>query len=78
MIETGDESLAMEEITNNSEDKEPIRCAKCDRVMDHYNTFLSPTNETVNVCSECLEREEKGFNTKRDWKRDSRRGVIPR
>ena len=74
----GDETPELDEIANNAEEKEPARCWKCDRVMEHYNTFLSPTNETVNVCAECLEREEKGFNTKRDWKRDSRRGVIPR
>lgn len=68
----------IDEIRNNAEGKEPVRCTKCDRVIDHYNTFLSPTNETNDVCSECLQREEKGFNTKSDWKRASRRGVIPR
>jgi hypothetical protein len=68
----------IDEIRNNTEGKEPVRCVKCDRVMEHYNTFLSPTNETQNVCAECLQREEKGFNTKRDWKRSSRQGDIPR
>jgi hypothetical protein len=68
----------IDEIRNNAEEKEPTRCVKCDRIIEHYNTFLSPTNETRNVCAECLQREEKGFNTKRDWKRASRRGVIPR
>ncbi|HEX9961245.1 MAG TPA: hypothetical protein VGB00_09955 [Pyrinomonadaceae bacterium] len=66
------------DIRNNAEAKEPVRCSKCDTVIDHYNTFLSPTNETNDVCAECLLREDKGFNTKRDWKRASRRGVIPR
>lgn len=68
----------IEDITNNAEVKEAVRCAKCDRVMDHYNTFISPTNETTDVCWECLEREEKGFNAKRDFRRSSRFGVIPR
>jgi hypothetical protein len=68
----------IEDIRNNAEAKEPVRCSKCDTIIDHYNTFLSPTNETNDVCAECLLREDTGFNTKRDWKRASRRGVIPR
>jgi hypothetical protein len=73
-----DEITELDEITNNAQEKEPVRCAKCDRIMEHYNTFLSPTNETTNVCWECLEREEKGFNAKRDFRRSSRFGDIPR
>ena len=56
----------------------PARCTECDRVMEHYNTFVMPDNETRVVCWECLQRQEKGFNAKRDFQRDSRRGVIPR
>jgi hypothetical protein len=59
-------------------DKTPVRCSECDREMEHYNAFLSPTNEVRNVCWQCLQREEKGFNAKRDFHRSSRRGVIPR
>jgi hypothetical protein len=58
--------------------KPPVRCAECDREMENYNTFISPTNEARNVCWECLMREEKGFFAKRDFRRTSRRGVIPR
>ena len=54
------------------------RCAECDREVDHYYTFISPTNEKRIVCWECQMREEKGFNAKRDFSRRSRRGVIPR
>ncbi len=54
------------------------RCSECDRVVDHYNTFLSPTNEERIICWECLEREEKGFNASRDYQRRARSGVIPR
>ena len=54
------------------------RCSECDREVEHYNTFLSPANEPRVVCWECLAREEKGFNAKRDFRRDSRSGVIPR
>ena len=59
-------------------EKTPVRCAECDREMEHYNTFVSPTNEETNVCWECLQRAEKGFNAKRDFRRRSRFGVIPR
>ena len=58
--------------------KTAVRCSECDREMTHYNAFLSPTNVVRNVCWECLQREEKGFNAKRDFQRSSRRGVIPR
>lgn len=54
------------------------RCDECDREMAHYNTFVSPTNVETVVCWQCLAREEKGFNSKRDFRRDSRSGVIPR
>jgi len=59
-------------------DKPTARCAECDREVEHYNTFLSPTNEHRIVCWECTGRDEKGFNAKRDFHRESRRGVIPR
>ena len=58
--------------------KTPVRCAECDREMEHYNTFVSPTNEERSVCWQCLEREEKGFFAKRDFRRSSRSGTIPR
>lgn len=58
--------------------KPVARCHECDREVDHYNTFLSPTNETRNVCWQCLAREEKGFNADRGFSRHGRRGVIPR
>ena len=59
-------------------DKPIVRCSECDREVDHYNTFLSSANEERVVCWECLSREEKGFNAKRDFSRSSRTGVIPR
>ena len=55
-----------------------VRCDECDREVDHYNTFLQPNGGHRVVCWECLARNEKGFNAKRDFRRDSRRGVIPR
>lgn len=55
-----------------------VRCAECDREVSHYNTFIGPDNEARNVCWECLSRDEKGFNAKRDFHRQSRLGVIPR
>jgi hypothetical protein len=59
-------------------DKPIVRCTECDREVEHYNQFVMPNNEVRAVCWECLERQEKGFNAKRDFYRDSRRGVIPR
>ena len=59
-------------------DKTPVRCAECDREMEHYNIFVSPTNEEKNVCWQCLQRDEKGFFARRNFNRRSRSGVIPR
>lgn len=59
-------------------EKPLARCAECDREVEHYNVFRSSTDEERVVCWECLAREEKGFNAKRDFSRTSRRGVIPR
>jgi hypothetical protein len=59
-------------------DKPTERCSDCDREVEHYNTFISSTNEPRIVCWECLARDEKGFNASRDFSRMSRRGVIPR
>jgi hypothetical protein len=67
-----------ESVDTKETDKIAVRCSECDREMTHYNNFLSPSNEVKNVCWECLQREEKGFNAKRDFHRSSRRGVIPR
>ena len=58
--------------------KPTVRCAECDREVEHYNTFLSPTNELRTVCWQCLAREEKGFNADRGFFRRGRQGVIPR
>ena len=59
-------------------EKPPVRCEKCDRVMEHYNTFIMPTNERRNICWECLARDEKGFFAHRDFRRGARRGYVPR
>lgn len=54
------------------------RCSICDREVERYNVFLSPENGENVVCSECLERKEKGFFAKRDFRRQARSGYIPR
>jgi hypothetical protein len=59
-------------------DKPVERCSECDREVDHYNTFVSATNERSVICWECLQRTEKGFNAKRDFHREARSGIIPR
>ena len=67
----------MIEATLNHVDQKPAqRCVECDREMEHYITFTSPTNEEQNICWECYDRSEKGFNTKRDWKRTPRQKQI--
>jgi len=70
--------MSEEKTLNNKNPKPLARCSECDREVDHYYTFVSPTNETRNVCWECQMREEKKFFAKRDFSRRSRRGVIPR
>ncbi len=67
-----------EEKLNNKNPKPIVRCSECDREVDHYYTFVSPTNEEKNVCWQCQMRDEKNFFAKRDFHRQSRRGVIPR
>ena len=70
-----DENLSAE---NDADNKVSARCAECDREMEHYITFVSPTNEDRIICWECLAREEKGFNAKRGFRREARDGYIPR
>jgi hypothetical protein len=67
-----------EEKQTGKNPKEFVRCEECDREVDTYYTFVSPTNEERHVCWQCQMRDEKGFNTKRDFSRLTRRGVIPR
>ncbi|HUR98177.1 MAG TPA: hypothetical protein VMZ26_08960 [Pyrinomonadaceae bacterium] len=59
-------------------DRVPVRCEECDREMDHYNTFVTPTNERLNVCWECQTRRDKGFFAHRGFHRGARNGNIPR
>ena len=55
-----------------------VRCDECDREVEHYNTYLLPTNMYRHVCWRCTARMEKGFNAKPDFHRSTRRGVVPR
>ena len=57
--------------------KPTVRCSKCDREVDHYNSFLDADNRVVIVCWECMQREEKGFFQKREFFRRSRLGKLP-
>ncbi|HMM78929.1 MAG TPA: hypothetical protein PKC65_02790 [Pyrinomonadaceae bacterium] len=69
MIETLDPKIT---------DRPVTRCARCDREMEHYNTFYSPTDQPRNICWQCLAREEKNFFARRGYSRLARTGVIPR
>ncbi len=68
----------LETIDPKVTDREPARCSICDRVMDHYNVWIGPTNSTRVICWQCQAREEKGFNAKRGFRRGARSGYIPR
>jgi hypothetical protein len=68
----------IEELDPKIIDRKPVRCEECDREMEHYNTFVSPSNVRKNVCWECLARQEKGFFAHRDFRRGARSGYIPR
>ena len=70
--------MLIENIDPKITDKPPARCSECDRMMEHYNRWVSPTNEKRVICWECISRAEKGFFAKRDFRRSSRFGVIPR
>ncbi len=54
------------------------RCEDCDRETDKYVVNLSPDNRERVICWICKERGEKGFNTKRGFRREARHGDIPR
>ena len=68
----------IEQIDPKEMDKPVGRCAECDRETEHYNIFVSPTNEEKRVCWQCMQRDDKGFFTKRGWGREARHGDIPR
>ena len=68
----------IESIDPKAIEKPPLRCTECDREMDHYNTFVGPDNVARVVCWECTQRAEKGFNARRGFRREARRGFIPR
>jgi hypothetical protein len=70
--------MLIEEMDPKMIDRTPVRCVECDREMEHYNTFVTPTNERRNVCWECLSRQEKGFFAQRGFHRGARHGDIPR
>jgi len=68
----------IESIDPKVTEKPVARCSRCDREVEHYNTFLMPDNDVRVLCAECLARIEKGFNTARDYRRHARSGFIPR
>ena len=69
----------MTQVANDAEAPlEPARCSECDRMVTHYNTFITPHDEQRVVCWSCRERDEKGFFAKRGFQRDARRGTVVR
>jgi hypothetical protein len=78
LIAAGEIEKMIEEIDPKIIGRSPVRCEECDREMEHYNTFVTPSNERRNICWECLARQEKGFFAHRDFRRGARNGYIPR
>ncbi len=48
------------------------RCEKCDRETEHLVESIDPDSRMHYVCWECVERQEKRFNTKPGWRRRHR------
>jgi hypothetical protein len=68
-----------ETIANNAEPKPIVRCIECDREVDHYVTFVMPSNETRHVCWSCQDREDKGFNRRTEFRKERSGGrFLPR
>lgn len=62
----------------NLEMNKPLeRCHECDTETDHYNIFIAPDNERKVICSECMLRAEKGFNTRPGYSRRDGFDKIP-
>ena len=68
----------MTQIDPKITEKPLFRCAECDTETEHYNIYITPTNEEKPVCWECMQRDDKGFFAKRTFYRRSRTGKIPR
>jgi hypothetical protein len=67
----------IESIDPKVTEKPLAKCDKCDREVEHYNAFLDADDSVINVCWECMQRDEKGFFQKRDFHRRSRQGRLP-
>lgn len=67
----------IESIDPKITEKPLAKCDKCDTEVEHYNTFLDADNRLVNVCWECMQRNEKGFFQKPTFHRRSRQGLLP-
>lgn len=68
----------IEAIDPKTMQKPETRCSECDRLTEYYITFITPENRRQNICWECVQREEKGFNARRGFYREARQGDIPR
>jgi len=52
--------------------------ALCERRTSIFTKGAVNTGETRVICWQCLARAEKGFNAKRNFRREARSGYIPR
>jgi len=48
------------------------RCESCDRETDRVIEYVDANSQTHYLCWECVERQEKRFNTKPGWRRSHR------
>ena len=65
-----------ETVANNAQPKPMVRCDECDTLVEHYVTFVMPSNELHHTCWNCQNREDKFYNTKPGWHRSARQKQI--
>ncbi len=65
-----------ETVANNAQPKPAVRCDECDTIVEHYVTFVTPSNELHHVCWNCKQREDKYYNLKPGWRRSPRQKQI--
>ena len=53
-------------------DHQVRRCERCDRETDHLIESIDANSQPHYLCWECVERQEKRFNTKPGWRRAHR------
>jgi hypothetical protein len=56
----------------NTRQKQVRRCEQCDRETDEWIQFLNPDDTAHYICWTCQQRDDKHFNVKASWKRQTK------